>query len=147
MTFGHQPVRMLAKTTIVLWNAGTEALRGEDIVEKDRVRFSIADGRVLNHRVVQTTTPATEVRLEVGEASNELAFRYNYLNPNDGAVVEILHDGTKVTIAGTSKALKDGPENWGTMLLARTPKRTWFLVRALPLLIVITGVAAAWDNY
>lgn len=145
MTFDGQSVERLSKTTIVLWNAGTEALRGEDIVNADPVRFSISAGRLLNHRVVKTTADATDIRLADCTVDNELELRYDYLNPGDGAVVELIHNGTTATVTGKAKGLTVGPEDWGNFALNSQPIRTSFLQRFVPRLVLILGIiAASW---
>ena len=113
MTYGDRQVKRLRKATVVLWNAGTEVLRGEDIVDADPVRLSVVDGRVLSHRVVKTPDAANGLRLAPSECGNGFEIQYNYLNPSDGIVVELMHDGTATAIVGKVKGLKDGPEDWG----------------------------------
>ena len=50
MTFEGRPVARLRKSTLVLWNAGTEALRGEDVVPTDPIRLAVVNGRLLSTR-------------------------------------------------------------------------------------------------
>ena len=144
MTFKGDQVVRLARTTVVLWNAGTEALRGEDIVPADPLRISIAEGQVLHHRVLQTTSDATKIRVEPG-TGGDLEVRYCYLNPDDGVAVEVVHDGLATAVTGTAKGLTGGPESRGTIQLASPPLRTWFRHRLAgpTFLLVAMAVLAA----
>ena len=151
MTFDGRQVERLAKTTIVLWNAGTEVLRGEDIVDTDPIRFAISGGRLLSKRVAKAATSATKVSITGRLVDNELEFCYSHLNPGDGAVVELIHDGATTSVTGIAKGLKDGPEDWGDFSVAIQPLRTWLQGGvlqgvAMALLIVGTWILVSVQN-
>lgn len=144
MTFDGRQVQRLARTTVVFWNAGTEVLRGEDIVETDPIRLSVPEGQLLSHRVVRTTNESTQIRLAIAEKST-LDIRYDYLNPGDGAVLELLHDGTMASVMGTAKGLKGGAEDQGTVrLIERADYRIWIMGRLLPIILVIVTLIVFW---
>ena len=144
MTFQDKDVQRLAQATFVLWNAGTEVLRGEDLIEADPLRIVVAEGRVLACHVALTSSDATSVRLCSVVGDPESRVLYDYLNPGDGAVLDVLHDGTKTGIIGTAKGLSGGVEDWGIIAPTAEPKRTWFLRRVLPRLAILVGIAGAW---
>ncbi len=50
MSYEGTEVERLTKATIILWNKGTDALRGEDIVESDPIRLSVGKGRKVPRR-------------------------------------------------------------------------------------------------
>ena len=144
MTFEGGRVKRLSKAAIVLWNAGTEVLRGEDNVGDDPIRLSIAGGVLLSHRVLKTTGNATQVGLTDRPAPNELKFYYDYLNPGDGAVVELLHSGTATTVLGSAKGLKDGPEDWGEFATTGQPFGAWLLQKVLWVLLPLFLLSVAY---
>ena len=121
MTFGGDNVERLAKTTVILWNAGSEVLRGEDIVKGDPIRVRFEEGaRVLSHSVAGTTKKTNLVFVQPSaDAPNELVVRYDYLDPRDGLVLHALHDGEKEhpRIVGSAKGVSAGARNRGTIEL------------------------------
>ena len=124
MTFEGEPIQRLAKATIVAWNAGNEVLRGEDIVEPFGV--SVEGGRLLGHHLVRVTDDAAGIHV-VGSAPghNRVDLRYDYLNPSDGLVVELVHDGTgSVEVKGKAKGF-GGPESWGMVLSRESMMGRW----------------------
>ena len=152
MTFESGLVERLSMTTIVMWNAGSEVLRGDDIVKADPIRVSISDGRVLSNRVVKTTTQATDVCSIDRSTESELGIRYRYLNPGDGAVIEIVHDGSSSSVTGTAMGLKDGPEHWGDIPMSSPLIREWVIGGVVPamtglFLIVGTWMAVSMKNH
>ncbi len=125
MTFQGQRVKRLAKATVIVWNAGYEDLRGEDIVEDDPIRVCFDERtRVLFHEVFGMTNEANRVVVETREgALNELTVKYDYLNARDGFVLYAIHDGGQEhpRVVGTAKGLPDGPQNRGTSQLGEDP--------------------------
>ena len=147
MTFDGRKVERLRKATIVLWNAGTEVLRGPDIVAADPIRLSIDSGRILSHKVVKTTDPANDFRLAANaedDVSHELTIYYDYLNPNDGAVVELMHDGTGATVLGKARGLKSGPENRGGIVPAKAAFARYYRSMSLSLGVAIVTLSIFW---
>jgi len=115
--FKGTEVERLTKTTIVIWNNGTEVLSGEDIVESDLLRFSFPEGsNILSFNVIKNTRDTNEFSLSKDEnRNNELVINFSYLDPKDGATIEILHDSENrhPEIIGTIKGLPKGVEDLG----------------------------------
>ncbi|MCY4058154.1 MAG: hypothetical protein OXG44_09145 [Gammaproteobacteria bacterium] len=145
MTFQGRKVERLSKATIVVWNRGTEVLRGADIVAADPIRLSIVDGRILSHRVIKATDAANDFQLEpVADAGQELVIHYDYLNPGDGAVVELMHDGTGTSVVGKARGLKGEPENCGRIVPGSAATFVRYFRLALSLGGPIVTMALVW---
>ena len=118
MTFNGEGVERLSRTTVIFWNVGTDVLRGEDIVRSDPLRVCLdADDRVLSHKVVGGSKDSNRAHVrQVDGAPHELSVDYDYLDPRDGFVVEIMHDGKRrrPAVRGVVKGLTNGPESQGT---------------------------------
>jgi len=115
--FKGTEVERLTKTTIVIWNNGTEVLSGEDIVESDLLRFSFPEGsNILSFNIIKNTRDTNDFFLSKDEGrNNELVINFSYLDPQDGATIEILHDSENryPEIIGTIKGIPKGVEDLG----------------------------------
>ncbi len=139
MTFQGEEVERLARTTVVVWNAGTEVLRGEDIVPDDPLRARFDQGsKILVHAISDTTNEANQVAVKAREEKpNELELTYDYLNPRDGLVLHVIHDGQQLrpTLVGTVKGLSGGPRSRGGVDMDDQPV-TRVLNRVMPWCLV-----------
>ena len=140
MTFQDETVERLAKGTVIIWNAGSNVLNGEDIVSDDPIRVCFdEDTSVLAHEVVGKTNEANRVEVKgLEETPNELVVTFEYLNPGDGFVLHAIHDGKTQhpRVVGTAKGLSDGPKRRGRVELRETesdPSLRW--IRWLTLLL------------
>jgi hypothetical protein len=118
--FKGQPVDRLTKTHIVFWNSGRTLLRGSDVVDTDPIRCDFSDGsRILEVSVVKRTraTNKFEVNLDP-DRPHRAIFTFDYIDPGDGAVVEILHTDSKryPEVNGTVRGVPNGIVDWGRIL-------------------------------
>jgi hypothetical protein len=117
ISFRGQVVERLTRTHIVFWNSGKALLRGSDIVEDDPLRCECAEGsRILDARVVTSTRPSTKFAVQFNSnIPDRVAFTFDYLDPGDGAVVELLHTDPEryPAIRGTMRGVPTGCLNWG----------------------------------
>ena len=124
MTFKGDNVERLSKSTTIFWNAGTDVLRGEDIVQSDPIRIGLEpSARILSHTVCGSTKDTNQVQVySVEDAPHMLVLSYDYLDPKDGFVLEIMHDSKhrKPWVTGNAIGLSDGPKRLGVVSLAET---------------------------
>ena len=113
--FKGRPVPRLTKTLLVLWNSGTALIRGSDVVSESPIQFVFSDSsEILRLRILKVTRPQIkfDTRLQT-EGRNIAVCQFDYLDPGDGAVLEILHTGEERhprvsgTIRGQPKGLLD----------------------------------------
>ncbi|HHF2955190.1 TPA: hypothetical protein ACPJ0D_000317 [Vibrio diabolicus] len=138
-------VERLAKTKLVIWNNGTEVLNGEDIVESDPLRVSFPVGsNILSYQVIKTTRDTNQFSLYKDESvENELYIQFSYLDPKDGATIEILHDSEErhPSILGTIKGLPKGLEYLGRFYTNKTTNAKFpinFLLSSRKLVLWVT---------
>ena len=121
MTFRGQEVARLAKTLIILWNGGTDVLRGEDIVQNDPIRISLPEGStILSYSTIGETNIGNRVSTDIRvNYENELVVAYEYFNPNDGLIIQVLHDAKQrdPIVSGSAKGLSEGPRGLGSIVL------------------------------
>lgn len=89
--YNDKTVERLTKLIIVFWNDGSAVLDKNDIAESDPLKLSF-DGEVLDARLLRQTKSVNQFRVTLDETYNNLAnITFDYLDPKDGAVIEILH--------------------------------------------------------
>jgi hypothetical protein len=117
ISFGGSRVARVSSSRIVIWNSGTATIRGGDIVASDPPRVVCSEGgRVLRVQVLLAERAVTSLAVGVREgAPGEAVCSFDYLDPGDGAVLEILHDGERprCEVRGTVRGIPRGIRNWG----------------------------------
>ena len=94
----------------VFWNAGTETIRSTDFTD-DTLRISCKEGvSVLDHRIVDANDETNKIEIDHATAIDDgeisIGVRFDYLDSEDGAVIQIVHDGdgrTRFRLAGSLK--------------------------------------------
>lgn len=101
VSYNGYPVQALSVTRLTVWNAGNEALRRADIPVAHPPVIYVSEGVTLFEAdTVEHSSAANNVSLEpVHEPIVGYALRFDYLDPGDGVVFNIVHDGTTVTDA------------------------------------------------
>jgi hypothetical protein len=118
----------LTKSTLIFWNSGENTVSGEDIVDKDPLRFRVGDdGKILSISIVKSSRAVNDFSFRElpDQIFNEMGFTFNFLDANDGVVVEILHTSTdrRPSIKGTLKGLPQGFRNLGQFTRPKPQKR------------------------
>lgn len=118
----------LTKTLVIIWNNGENTIDGADIVPKDPLRLQVgADGEILSVSLLKTSRAVTDIRIDYAESTeaNEALLKFDFLDANDGVVVEILHTSTdrKPRISGTLRGLPKGFTNLGQFTRPKPQKK------------------------
>lgn len=98
-TYNGYPVESLSVTWVAVWNAGNESIRRGDVATKAPPIIYAGDGITLFETdIVETSTEANNVSLTpVYTPITGSAISFDFLDPGDGAVFSVVHDGSKVT--------------------------------------------------
>jgi hypothetical protein len=117
ITFGDKIVQRLTKTEVILWNSGRTTLHGIDIVAEDPLRLEFSkDAQILQTRIIKSNRDTNKFTSIIRVNSpNIVDFSFDYLEPGDGAVVEILHTDKELypKIQGTIRGLRKGAKYSG----------------------------------
>jgi hypothetical protein len=136
-------ITRVTRTQIVFWNSGKSLLQGNDVVKEDPLRFVFeASGLILNAAVVKMTRPTNKFTVNLHpERSNELVCGFDYLDPGDGATIEVLHTAENgfPNCHGTIRGVPSGVQDWGwigprSYLMNRFARMLWFY-DLIPLLL------------
>lgn len=90
--FNEEKIENLSRSHIVFFNNGNQEIRAEDIPSS---RFPIIEfndqTRILSHKLLKSSSGETS--LEVKRRSKySIEISFDYLNPKDGAVIEVLYE-------------------------------------------------------
>jgi hypothetical protein len=108
----------LTKTVIVIWNDGENPITAANFVPKDPLRLEIGgDGEILSVKILKNSRDVIDFRLVNSEPplSKQASLTFDFLDADDGVVVEILHTSTerKPRLLGTLIGLPKGFTNLG----------------------------------
>jgi hypothetical protein len=119
-------VDRLSRSNIIFWNSGKKTLYGSDIVADDAVRCELSpDALVLEVWIIKRTRDANKFTAMIDDNSpNRAILNFDYLDPQDGVVIELLHTDSgrqpavKGTIRGVPKGMLDrgSPPSMGGIL-------------------------------
>jgi hypothetical protein len=110
-------VPRIIKTTIIIWNSGKSTVDGTNIVRNDPLRFEFSEEEeVIRASIVRKTREVNGFEIiNHKEQKNVLHFNFEFLDPKDGAIIEILHTDIKryPELKGSIKGIPNGPLYWG----------------------------------
>jgi hypothetical protein len=108
ITYQGESVPRLSRSIIRFWNSGTDVLDGSAIAAADPIRIVIPDGAAfLSVRLLKVLRLSNQVTLSMEESA--IIITFDYLNPNDGFVVEALHTSENAPLCvGELKGFKSG---------------------------------------
>jgi hypothetical protein len=90
--FKGASVHRLTASTITLWNAGNATLDRDAIAQRDPIRIQLrGEGRILEATVTKSTGAANNVSLDLDDEGGVVLIGFDFLDPQDGAVVRVLH--------------------------------------------------------
>ena len=91
VTFDGREVKNVSSLLITIFNSGTKEIRKDDFPNGQMPIIQLKDSRILHYRIVRTSS--NSIGVSVDESGNsKLIASLNYLNPSQGAVVEILYE-------------------------------------------------------
>lgn len=112
-------VPRIIKTQIIVWNSGNKTIDGVSIVRNDPLRFEFSESEeIISASILKTTKEVNKCEIiqsidENGE--NTLFLHFDYLDPQDGVCIEILHTDINryPEFLGSIKGIPKGPLYWG----------------------------------
>ena len=88
------PVPEITSSTIWIWNAGKKTVRGSDIVANYPLQLRF-DGEVSMSRSERVSREAVQISADTsGEVRRTVRYSFEFLDPGDGGVLEVLHTGS-----------------------------------------------------
>lgn len=118
ISFKGETVPRVMLSRLVVWNDGRATLDGGDVADRDPLRIEVADGVVLHAEVETRTRDVNGVAVSFDDGAPSLLLEFDFLDPQDGAVISVLHTGPHwyaIRVAGTIKGIGKGIEYAGRM--------------------------------
>lgn len=111
-----EPVPRVTASTVWIWNSGNTTVRGSDIVQSDPPGFQFP-GKILSLSVRKVTRDVIGIRPISSPEPDTAHVMFEFLDPGDGAVLEILHDGESESpkYFGTVIGLPKDPDSVSTL--------------------------------
>lgn len=110
--FNNNEVPRLTSTKIWLWNCGKETLRGSQVVDDDPLRCVFnPDDKILSAHIAAATRKVNKFSIILHpDKRNEALLNFDFLDPNDGVRVELLHTSKNLypAVIGTIRGIPKG---------------------------------------
>jgi hypothetical protein len=109
--YGGQKIENLTVSKIVLWNNGNETIDGKDIaippyiVPRDEINTKILDAKI-----IKTSTVGNKFEILIKPDDPMLVLLFDYLDPQQGAVIQVIHTGVSILplmVDGEVKGVKE----------------------------------------
>src|SRR3989304_1944385 len=89
---GYQ-VENLTVSKILFYNRGAETIHRQDIETINPIRFSSEICKVLDASILQANNPSNNIRVHYDPSNKNVFLDFDYLDKNQGAVIQIIHTG------------------------------------------------------
>lgn len=107
--YGRQRVRNLVSTHIVFWNGGRGTLDSSHVSQAGPVTIKAkADVRVHQAKIIHSTAVHSLFELSEIEGERAFALKFDFVDPGDGCVIQVVHNGPDGDAIGISGVFKGG---------------------------------------
>ena len=111
MRYGTDPIDNFSATKIAFWNGGKDTIKYDrDIAPADPLIIKIADGKkILDAEKIFEKNPINRFNVEISADKSHVKLFFDYIDKNDGVVIQILHTGTRasdIKLYGTVEGVK-----------------------------------------
>ncbi len=109
--YKDKEINNLIISKVAFWNNGRSTIRKEDIAEADPIRISMdGDSKIYHARIIKKDKANNLIiNWPENKENNFINIFFDYLNKNDGGVIEVLHTGDtlrKLKVTGSLKGCK-----------------------------------------
>ena len=96
--FKDKEVENLSITNFTLWNSGKLEIRKDDLAKGNEIKITAQEGiSILDARIVHVSEISNLFSI-TNISANAIQIDFDYVNENDGAVIEIVHTGTSKSL-------------------------------------------------
>ena len=135
--YQEKPVPRLTSSTVWIWNAGKKTVKGSDIVKHDPLRLRFG-GEILNVRIRKVSRDVVKIKADTPEEDRKtVCCGFEFLDPGDGGVLEVLHTGSAEApkCTGTIMGLPKGLKYWRPSIISKWERMEAWLMSIAALII------------
>jgi len=140
--FSGKQIETLIITKIAFWSNGTETINHGDIPSNDSFSINIDDKfDILDMSVIQITNKANDIKAVLSENNKEVKINFDYLDKDDGFVIQLFHTGNieNINICGSIKGF--GKISKGHIGPISTLKKLLIILFFENILLFFTGLS------
>lgn len=94
ITYKGHPIERLAITKLVFWNAGSETITSSDVPAAAPFQIALSeDAEFLSYSLEFVKRNSNAISMTLDDSKKNLLVEFDYLDKDDGFVVELLHTG------------------------------------------------------
>ncbi|MBK9925306.1 MAG: hypothetical protein IPP66_08425 [Anaerolineales bacterium] len=132
ITYGQEEVTRIFTTYVWVWNGGRKPINKTDIPSQSSVKINFCDEeftpKILDYKIVKVSRPEINFSaFHSGETA--LAISFDFLDQDDGAVLEVQHTGSSDTELQSEGVILGVPE--GLKIIRTTTAKKSFFRRAI----------------
>lgn len=103
-------VETVTSTRIAIWNGGSKTIYDTDVATLNPIIVSAIDNeRIYKSTIIEVSNDSSNISMsEVQNQPNAWKLDFEYIDPGDGAVIEIIHNGTEESDFSIDGKLKGG---------------------------------------
>jgi len=108
----------MSRTRVAIWSHRGDTIRSSDIVKADPLRIQLGStDSILQTRVLAVSRTQAGVKITTTDADPTAVFlNFDFLDPGDGAIVEIMHQGAEAgEILGTIQGVSLKEAKWTSL--------------------------------
>lgn len=108
--YNEKEIDSLSITKISFCNKGLETIQKNDTIESDKITVELVgkDIKILDSDLIYESRAVNKFSFSIVKDENELNVSFDFLDKNDGAIIQILHTSTgEIKVRGTIKGNKN----------------------------------------
>lgn len=106
LTYENRNIEDLSITKYAIWNSGNEVINTNDIVSERPLKITASSGAVILNTKVIVESEETNKFIIDEQQENSSTINFDYVDPRDGIVIQIIHTGENLEFDGKIKGGK-----------------------------------------
>jgi hypothetical protein len=127
VTYKGHKVDNLTVSKILFWNNGYDTIDSADIVSTDPLRIDSVN-QILDAVIIKTNNSSNQIIAAIGVDGASVNIAFDYLDKNDGAIIQVVHAGKSSNDLSLKGKLKGSPIRFYQSNNRRVTEITTFLL-------------------
>lgn len=96
--YNEKEISNLAVSCYTIWNSGNEPIKNSDMVSTRPLEIRSKSGNILDAQIYKVSEDSCDFL--INKTDDTVSVKFNYINPNDGVVIQIAHSGSLFDLDG-----------------------------------------------